>query len=187
MGEYDGLERTEEKLTKMLQQVRQEEGYLVQALNDEVFTGNDGQVGATSPKRPATSSTAATDEAAESLLHLRKLSPPKDGDVQPGAKKPLEQELPQVPNQPVKNPAEEINTVTKSVPGVTVRSTKRYKRQAARESMERTKSPSNTSAQHLEANRHSQRREQRVLARQRLENALFAEDDDGDESSYSTS
>eukprot|EP00531_Pseudo-nitzschia_arenysensis_P013116 CAMPEP_0116155458 /NCGR_PEP_ID=MMETSP0329-20121206/22320_1 /TAXON_ID=697910 /ORGANISM="Pseudo-nitzschia arenysensis, Strain B593" /LENGTH=189 /DNA_ID=CAMNT_0003652497 /DNA_START=773 /DNA_END=1342 /DNA_ORIENTATION=+ len=160
--EYDKLDITEEKLLAMLARVRREEGYLIQALNDELFTGTPEKV---TPKTTAPSLTVTNQKESESKApHLeeevtRKQPPAVDDLAQTQTATSLAQDTPVQPE------AAEMAAVA-SQP------LQRQKRRRV------AQSPSQ-----LKVNR--QRRQEQILARQRLEDALFAEDDDSSSSSSS--
>eukprot|EP00533_Pseudo-nitzschia_delicatissima_P007210 CAMPEP_0116083180 /NCGR_PEP_ID=MMETSP0327-20121206/3129_1 /TAXON_ID=44447 /ORGANISM="Pseudo-nitzschia delicatissima, Strain B596" /LENGTH=188 /DNA_ID=CAMNT_0003574037 /DNA_START=68 /DNA_END=635 /DNA_ORIENTATION=- len=161
--EYDDLERTEEKLLGMLETVRREEGYLVKALNDVHWPGccNDG----TKYNNINNNNTFQTIDQGSSKKQSQ-----YSKELQ--TKKPP----PPIAVQKDSTAATAIDSGTATRP--------RRKRRPVRP-VEQT-SNKNT-VRHLEANRRAQRREERILARQRLENALFAEDDDDESTSSSSS
>jgi len=163
--EYDDLERTEEKLLGMLETVRREEGYLVKALNDEVFTG---QAAVTTAPNTTTSTTTTP------FKRIDQGSSKKQSQYS----KELQTKKPPPPIAVQKD----TTAATARDSGTATRP--RRKRRPVRP-VEQT-SNKNT-VRHLEANRRAQRREERILARQRLENALFAEDDDDESTSSSSS
>ena len=170
MNDYDALERNEEKLLGILKTVRREEGYLMKALNDEVFTGQAAVT--TAPKIPTTRTTPLkridegspkTQSQYSEELQTKKPPPPVAGlsQIQPAPKDTTA--------------ATTMDTAAEMRP--------RRKRRPVRPVAETW---NKNTVRHLEANRRAQRREERVLARQRLENALFAEDDDESTSSSSS-
>lgn len=199
MNEYDQLERSEDNLLEMLEQVRHEDGCLVQALNDEIFAriggppfdannNNNSNSSASASATPTTISTnlGPSPEVPLTQLENETKQPPR---MQSGADKPHRLIPQQQSQQPVE--ASTAAAAAAMTGTTTVGPSKRRKRGHAGATIQQQPPPPSKlhNARHLEANRHIQRREERVLARRKLEDALFADEDgdDGDSSSSSSS
>lgn len=172
MKEYNTLEETEEKLLGMLDEIRREEGYLKRALNDDMVTDNEviGQEKSSlATEVDATTSIAAAAAAATAAQNEQSVDEEQNKiDSQVGKQSPQEEST---PNQAQPEIDEAPATATQEAGIIATRPTKRYRRGRARAVMDNE----------TDANKRGQQIEQQRLARQRLENALFAEDDDDDD------
>jgi hypothetical protein len=203
MNEYDELERTEENLLEMLEKVRQEDGCLVRALDDEIFARIGGRPFDANNNTSSASTTTTTTKTNLEPLEVpltqlengTKQAPPPRDKMQSGADKP-QLLITQTQAQPVETSAEAVEgvaSITTTAATATAGPSKRQKRGhagAATQQQSPQKQKLHNSARHLEANRHVQRREERVLARRKLEDALFADedgDDDNDDDDLSSS
>ena len=211
---YDGLERTEDKLLGLLEDLRSQEGILERALYDpESFArlphgdGNgdggddDARSSSSSPRAAAAASNTAVAEADRGQgISTRK--PPPPGTL-PGAVAPTGAAegitAAPTPRDPAATAVAEAATATAGTtnaasahPAPTGRYQRRKRGRLGRptttdQRRRQQLDPALHNARHLETNRHAQLREQRVLARRRLEEALFADDDDDDDDDSSSS
>jgi hypothetical protein len=217
MNEYDQLERSEDNLLELLYQLRHDDGCLVQALNDEIFVriggrrpfdanntnnnNNNNNTNNNNDNSSASTAVATTTPSTKTNLGLlpevpllmsqlenETKEPPR---MQSGANQPqrliarhqLQQQQQQKPVEP------SIDVVAAAAAPITMGPSKRRKRGHTGATTQQPSPPPFKlhNARHLEANRHVQRREERVLARRKLEDALFADEDGDDDDDNSSS
>ncbi len=174
MKEYNTLEEAEEKLLGMLDHVRQEERYLVRALHDDIETNTE--IIEQDESSPTKEPTPASQVLNEDLQPEKEAKIEKSSSQHNAIQSNEEHDTQEGGTEQMETTAA-TTTADDTMADAATRPTKRFRRGRARAVMDKE----------TEAKKRGQEMEQQRLARQRLENALFADDDEDDDGSSSTS